>query len=435
MVSADDSGVSARTTTATSSTESSPLPGLQERQAGRFPALDGLRAVAALAVLVTHAGDANPGTVNVAVWHVFGVHLPVGRAIYQMNVGVEIFFVISAFLVYRPFLLAHVRRLTHPEPVRFLWKRACRIYPAYWVALFVIVAVSAEKQLPNTEIWLTHTLLVYGYDPLRWYGGNIGLRQSWTLVVEVSFYAFVPLWAWCMRGLTLVRRAPDPQVHARRAIRIELIGALLLIPIGPAILYWTALPTPLRVLPPYFGAFGGGMALAALSVAHEVGASSDRFHNLVARLGGWSWALAAAVYALFLATVRGDALDLFQTRTLVAERSMHAVVAILVVTPAVIGARNGGLVRRVLHWRPLAVLGLVSYGFYLWHYAILDWLSHHVFTHSGWSSFGAMVVVTTIGATAVGAASWLLVERPAMRLGVGAIRRPRTPRATPALRA
>lgn len=402
--------------------------GVDERQHGRFPGLDGLRALAAFAVLVTHAGDAAPAVVPRAAWNLLGVSLPIGRAIYQLNLGVEVFFVVSAFLVYRPFLASHVLRRDHPEPVRFLWKRACRIFPAYWVALFVIVGVSAMKTLPNAETVLTHTFLVYGYDPLRWYGGNIGLRHSWTLVVEIAFYAFVPLWAWILRGVARLRAPSDPSAAGRRALRIETVGAALLVPVGPATIWWTAhghsVPTPLRVLPAYLAAFGAGMLLAAWSVAAELRATPGRMTSFATRLGGWWWVAAAVVFAAFVKIVHIDPLGIMTARQLAAERLTHAVVATLIVLPAVIGAGNGGRLRRFLHWRPLALVGLVSYGFYLWHYFVLDTLQHHVFTDAGWGGFVAMVAITAVAATAIGALSWRWIERPFIDLAAGKLRRP-----------
>src|SRR3954454_15878161 len=70
----------------------------------RFDSLDGLRAVAALMVLLTHVGDAT--ALSQRVLHFGSLSLPLNGAVYEMNLGVEVFFVVSAFLVYRPFLSA-----------------------------------------------------------------------------------------------------------------------------------------------------------------------------------------------------------------------------------------------------------------------------------------------------------------------------------------
>src|SRR5947209_17182952 len=95
----------------------------------RFPLFDGLRAVAALSVLVYHAGyfsRANEGDGGLSPY------------LARLNVGVAIFFVISGFLLYRPLLAA---RMGVGPPVRlrdYARRRFLRIVPAYWVALSLL---------------------------------------------------------------------------------------------------------------------------------------------------------------------------------------------------------------------------------------------------------------------------------------------------------
>ena len=98
------------------STETVNAPGTVEP---RFPGFNGLRAIAALAVVMTHLADS--GGANAP--HLLGVFFA------RMDGGVAIFFVLSGVLLYRPFARAHLLDGDRPVLVPYLWRRALRIYP------------------------------------------------------------------------------------------------------------------------------------------------------------------------------------------------------------------------------------------------------------------------------------------------------------------
>ena len=104
-------------------------PGPERHQ--HFPCFDGLRAIAALAVLLHHVGFATGWSQT----HRFGELLAHGDA------GVPIFFVISGFLLYRPFVAAHLDGRPPIGYLRFMRRRIVRIVPVFWVALIVIALV------------------------------------------------------------------------------------------------------------------------------------------------------------------------------------------------------------------------------------------------------------------------------------------------------
>jgi peptidoglycan/LPS O-acetylase OafA/YrhL len=89
------------------------------------------------------------------------------------------------------------------------------------------------------------------------------------------------------------------------------------------------------------------------------------------------------------------------------EHALQLAVAVALLVPAVIGA--GGPVRGLLAWRPLAWVGLVSYGLYLWHLDVLRELDD--------APAAVVVLVGPVLAIALGAASWYAIERYALRLG------------------
>src|SRR4051794_24149333 len=174
-------------------------------RADRFPLMDSLRAIAVVAVLVTHASYfvAQSGTDLL-------VH-------FRFDMGVTIFFVISGFLIYRPWVHARLRGEPSPLVRVYAWRRFLRIVPGYWVALTVIALV-----VGLTGLFSWHGVAIY-YGFLQIYsaydvGG--GLVQAWSLCLEMAFYVFVPIYALVVARL----RTADP---ARR-LRQELIGAAAL---------------------------------------------------------------------------------------------------------------------------------------------------------------------------------------------------------------
>src|ERR1700681_2531860 len=92
---------------------------------GRFAGFDGLRAIAALAIVGVHVTSLTGAVDATSAGHYFA----------RLDVGVTIFFLISAFLLYRPFVDAHLHGHGAIALRVFWWRRGLRIFPAYWVAL------------------------------------------------------------------------------------------------------------------------------------------------------------------------------------------------------------------------------------------------------------------------------------------------------------
>lgn len=102
------------------------------RAPGHLPLFDALRAIAAGSVLMYHLA-------------LFG-GTPDALADYaaHLNVGVPIFFLISGFLLYRPFARAHLAAEPGVRVRAYAWRRVLRIVPAYWAFLTAAVIVGAE---------------------------------------------------------------------------------------------------------------------------------------------------------------------------------------------------------------------------------------------------------------------------------------------------
>jgi peptidoglycan/LPS O-acetylase OafA/YrhL len=371
-------------------------------RAARFPLFDSLRAIAAITVLCFHAAGPVRLAESDAFYRPYVAHL---------DVGVTVFFLISGFLLYRPFALGCAEGAAAPEARAYAWRRFLRIVPAYWVALtFVLFVLLGHDVYDGKRDVLRLYTFTQLYDPdtiLK------GISQAWTLCVEVTFYAFLPIWALAMRRL--VARRPE------RWLRVELVGLACLFAGSlayKAVLLRGALVTPenfpaVGSLPGYLDQFAIGMTLAVLSVRLS---REQRLPRPLAWIEAWpgiAWAVALAAYVAVCNIGLPVGLESgYDASRWLGRDLLFSLVALGLLLPAVFGATERGVVRRVLANRVLLYLGLVSYGIFLWHLALINKLQDLGVSTSylGWVALGLAA------ATVVASLSYYLVERPALRL-------------------
>ncbi|GAA2730215.1 acyltransferase [Pedococcus aerophilus] len=367
----------------------------------RFPAVDGLRAIGALAVMTTHVGFTSGASVQGA-W---------GGFLARLDIGVALFFVVSGFLLYRPHVVARMLDTASPSTRPYLWHRAVRILPALWVAVLLAAVTLPHADDVGLSRYLRHALLVQIYQD----GQQVaGLTQLWSLATEAAFYLLLP------GAAVLLHRLPgSPRRWAGSTVAVLALTVLA----GPA---WMAAVTATDHslwglwLPGYLGWFGLGMALAVWNVARASGhASTPRLDELAAH--PWTcWAFAAAAYA-FLTTPVAGPLGLTETTPGAAftKSLAYGLVAALVVLPTVSATRRqdeAGPVRS-LGSAPWAFAGGISYGFFLYHVTVLAWLER-VLDHRPFDGdFLRLWVGTLLVTAAVASASYHLLERPLMRRG------------------
>src|SRR5215208_2531327 len=144
-----------------------------DTRSGRFPLVDSMRASAALAILLFHtAGYAGAFSV------------PVLRALtIDLQAGVTLFFLISGFLLYRPFVAARIDGRPTPHVGAYAWRRFLRIVPAYWAALTVVGLFIKPDVFDGDKV-----LIFYGFSQVYDSSTSLGgLAVAWTLCVEVAF--------------------------------------------------------------------------------------------------------------------------------------------------------------------------------------------------------------------------------------------------------
>jgi peptidoglycan/LPS O-acetylase OafA/YrhL len=375
----------------------------------RFPMVDGLRAFAALTVLVGHT----------AFLSGFNGKGEIGAIASRLDLGVAVFFVISGFLLYRPFVAARLANSPGPRAVAYFWRRGLRILPAYWVALTVTVFVlHVPKEVPS----IGDLFLFYGLFHLYSLGNVIGpILSSYTLVTEISFYVFLPLYA-----LAISRWAHG---EPKRVVRIDLVVLGCLIAAGIA--YRWVIRSRfdgqrafqlLNILPGWVDVFAVGMALAVVSVWLAGRREPTVFRRRVFPAASWTLA-AAAFVAISLLMGRPGRIE-----TLGQDMGVHyfyLAVGLFFLLPGIFGPQRAGLIRHILENRVVQLLGLISYGLYLWNETLLEkyieWTDSTPFNTSFLRMLGVVFVATVV----VAAVSYVVVEKPALSLkGRVSFRRP-----------
>jgi peptidoglycan/LPS O-acetylase OafA/YrhL len=345
----------------------------------RAHGLDGLRGLAALAVLVLHVWmytQANDPDHNVLV----------DRAIGELRTAVLLFFVLSAFLLTAPWVAASRGERPPPRVGRFALRRITRIVPGYLLALLGSLVLlhgtghPRDIDLGDLPLFL---LFIPNLDPAT---RNMLDPPMWTLHIEISFYLVLPV-----IGLALMRLARHRALSGPLALCLALTGVSVA---------WVAMsytagwgPEVTWTLPTYLGAFACGIGAAVLAHGRRLGPLHAAalmlaggvvvFLNAVWHSGGHTGATGVIV---------GD---------LPASLGYAAIVAAVAGRPA-----------RILGLAPLRALGAISLGVYLWHMPVLYALQVRdtmpkLFWPALWAVLGPTILLAI--------ASWVLVERPALR--------------------
>ncbi|WP_194816421.1 acyltransferase [Nocardia sp. XZ_19_385] len=360
------------------------------RSRGFVPALEGMRGLAALGVLVTHVAF-QTGASSMPV---------LGRVWERFDMAVAVFFALSGFLLWRPHAAAARGLGTAPSVGYYFRHRAARILPAYWaVVVAVLLLLPSAADTAGWRVWFSNLALLQVFIPLTL---TDGLTQMWSLSVEVAFYLVLPLLAvavmW-LRGATARWRVP------------VLIGVALIC------LTWNFIPVPTpdainadNWLPAYLPWFAAGMVLAEL-VDIRLSSPTARWARILGKQP-LMWAIALAAF-LFSATDLGGPAGLTRAEPwqYVAKMVLGTIIGFTLLAPLVLGERR----HRWLESRVAATIGRWSYGIFLWHLAVLS-IVFPVFGILPFrGNFGWVLFLTIAITLPVAAASYALIEDPARR--------------------
>ena len=315
-----------------------------------------MRAIAALSVLLVHVAGAS-GAADPSLS---------GRLLAHLNVGVTIFFVISGFLLYRPFIAERGGGAAPPRVASFAKRRVLRIYPAYWLALTALTIVPGVTGVYDGQ-WLSQYALVHtlpiGNGRLR-SSFVCDLSQTWSLAVEATFYAILPLFA-----LLVARLLRGHSLTAWMRAQLVLLAALSVVSV---VLYFSPrVPTAASwvggTVIGWVYWFALGMGLAVISVRFERAERQPVALRLIASRPLIPWIGAFAAYLSLSLWLAANPF-LFGKDQQVVTHLTFGLIALLLMLPAVFGSGEGGLPRRFLAHPVVAWLGLISYGIFLWHF-------------------------------------------------------------------
>jgi peptidoglycan/LPS O-acetylase OafA/YrhL len=345
-----------------------------------LPAVQGMRACAAMAVVVTH--------VALQAGHSGGI---TGRLLGRFDLAVAVFFALTGFLLWRGHAAAAHGLRARPATGPYLRSRFARILPAYLVAVIVVLTLLPDANGSSLSVWLANLTLTQVYLPQTL---TAGLTQMWSLSVEVTYYLALPLLALTARRLPARARVPA-------------IAAVALASFG-----WGYLPipsvngaNPLNWAPAYACWFATGMLLAEwtcrpLGWMHWLA----RRRVLLAVIAVTAYLIAASPLAVPEGSTPAT-VEQFVVRT-----AMGAVVAGALLAPLVLDRPTTR--HRVLGSAPMVTLGRWSYGLFLWHVAALDMVFPVLGRYGFTSDFPIVLVLTSLFGFAIAAVSYALVEAP-----------------------
>jgi peptidoglycan/LPS O-acetylase OafA/YrhL len=345
-----------------------------------LPAVEGMRACAAMGVVLTHVAF-QTGTTGAVV----------GRLLHRFDLAVAVFFALSGFLLWRGHAAAARGQRNRPPTGHYLRSRLVRIMPGYVVAVVVILTLLPEANHASWTVWWANLTLTQVYVPLTL---TAGLTQMWSLSVEVSFYLALPILALLARRLPVRARVP-----VIAAVALASLGwGLLPIHTGPGVNF-------LNWPPAYASWFAAGMLLAEWTVSPP-GWAHKLARNRLAVFG-----IALAAYLISASPLAGPkdlvpaTLGQFVIRT-----SMGAIVAGALLAPLVLDRPDTP--HRILGSRFMVTLGRWSYGLFVWHLAALVM----VFPMVGRFMFNGNLIVTLVLTLVLGfamaAVSYALIESP-----------------------
>jgi peptidoglycan/LPS O-acetylase OafA/YrhL len=375
----------------------------------RFPLTVGMRGIPAIAIIVGHAWFFTGGFGG------FTESIP-NRAMVRMDGLVALFFLLSAFLLYRPMIAHRTGGPAAPKVADYARRRFIRLYPAYWVALTGFAVFVGLYGVFSSNWWSFYSLTDFLHLGLHDVCPDdkeflCGLPQSWTLGVDMTFYVLLPFYAGLAGLIARSRRS-------RSWVRTELILLALL---GAASLLLGGPPFSLRSHDWFrFSALGHfywfalGLALAVISV-------SDWRTGLPAAIRAMAsrpllcWGAAAAIYvftvlafypAPFIIAPFRDGIEYTELNLI------QGVAAVLLFIPAVFGNPNVGLPNRLLGHPVLMWVGLISYGLLLWNVTIAVLLGYPGADEGYWT----VLIAGSLATIPLATLSYYAVERPLMKL-------------------
>ena len=348
---------------------------------GRLPhlaPLDGLRAIAVAAVMAFHTG---------ASWAVGGF------------LGVDVFFVLSGFLI-TVLLLMEWQRRSQVSLRRFYARRALRLLPAVTLMCVVILVIGpvGTGAAARNALWKAVAGTMFYFQNWQQAFHLIPILQltdhTWSLAIEEQFYLVWP--TLLIATLLLARRAGRDPLKAALIVALTLAAASAI----EKIVLWSGPGSQARI---YYGTDTRADPLligAALGICYVSGAL-ERLRRFLPALAP----VALLVIVVTFGFVHDSSPRLYQGGLTAFAVASAVLIGGMALAPA---TRLG----RALAVAPLVWLGRVSYGIYLWHWPVYRYL-HPARLGLSWEPTQFVRIAVTLAAATI---SFYVVERPLLRL-------------------
>jgi len=376
------------------------------KTAKRLQGIDGLRGLAAIAVFGVHFNqivdfDLQSGP--------FDLYLFLSNGEY----GVALFFILSGFLLSQPFWKSILYQADWPDMKTYFIHRLARILPAYYLALTTLIILSGYWRYPEawTDIVLHYSFL-FNYTEFSIFSIN---APFWTLAVEVQFYCLLPLLFLFLRRFSLpgiigTLLLLSLVAYALHYWLVSSIDKNIAWPGSPALTWirpYGAVVTHslLAHLPHFFiGIICGGLLLQ-LSITQSHTNNSRNWHYEII-----FWASLILVL-LLMATGLGEALQIPFGR-------YGLPLTPLLLGAMILGTPHTRIAALILGSGPFRILGMLSYGIYIYHLPVLRLIDRTMAESSmdaaeHWVILGLSSLTLTLLAATI---SYFLVERPALSL-------------------
>ncbi len=369
-----------------------------------YQALDGLRAVAVLMVFCQHYGAGK-------AW-IFGWGWT----------GVDVFFVLSGFLITGILFDSQGKEHRFRD---FYVRRTLRIFPLYyavWLTVLLLAPVAQWQWNWRWGLWpaylgnyarflfLGEAGDAYRFDRLTfgpvvqgWFGSpmHLWIGHFWSLCVEEQFYLVWPFVVYMVRRREVLIKICVAVIVAMPLVRWAL-GMVISARMLQMELFYRSLPTRLDAL------LIGGLIALLLRGPERVWVERWRREALV---------LTAVLFvAAYLLAVKGMRLPFAGSATTWIGDVGFTLIDLFAGALILECIHPGSFIGRVLSWRALRSLGVISYGFYVYHDLLHDFFGYVANRFFPGEAAAMTIVVALVGTVAISVVSYWGLERPFLRL-------------------
>jgi peptidoglycan/LPS O-acetylase OafA/YrhL len=371
----------------------------------RIRGLDGLRALAALAVFGVHFNQIIRLDYRLGPFSIYTL-------LANGNHGVSLFFSLSGFLLSLPFWQALANQMPFPDLRVYFLRRLARILPAYYVALTVLIFICNLLRIPDARVDIVlHYTFLFNYTEFTIFSIN---PPFWTLAIEVQFYLLLPLFFLLIRKFTTFKPwgviiVLGISAYGLHYLLISKVSSIISWPINPWLIWirpnGAVLSHSILVNLPHFLI---GMAAGKLYL--DINQKIDGSYPMTRYTSESVFWLCLLAVLFLLGTGYVEKIE--------APRATYGLPVVpLLLAAMIFTAPMTHVAKRILDGFVLRKLGAISYGIYIYHLPCLNTIDRYMTTlgidaGQHWVIFGLAGMVFSISISIV---SFVAVEKPIIK--------------------